>query len=369
MKSAQVVRPKMPELDSLRGIAILLVVFLHGFYWSTGLQGLSGVARMLVNATHFGWVGVNLFFVLSGFLITGILVESRGRQQYYRRFYVRRALRILPAFYAMLLLLALWPEQSHAYLWLSFFYMSNLAPLFGIRMTYGMLWSLAVEEHFYLVWPFAVRRLSNRTLLICAISIFVAVPLLRAWYFSSPELPEGFAYFTWLVADGLAAGAILALFVRRPECSRKHIAWFSGAAICLSMLVVLGEAHYGVLTQRRLPGAIFILTAVHLFFLGVTGLTLLVGTSRWSFLVDRPVLRFFGEISYGLYLIHWLVFASFDAVLKRYGPGFFATLGRTEFIGLRFLCAGGTATMLAFLSRRYFEEPFLRLKNRVGGAA
>jgi len=358
----------MPELDSLRGIAILLVVLLHGFYWSTGLQGLSGVARILVNATHFGWLGVNLFFVLSGFLITGILLESRGSQQYYRRFYVRRALRILPAFYGLLLLLAWWPRQNHAYLWLSFFYMSNLAPLFGIRITYPMLWSLAVEEHFYLAWPLAVRRLSNRALLICAISIFVAVPLLRAWYFS-PELPAGFGYFTWLVADGLSAGAVLALFVRRPDCSRKHIAWLSSGAICLSMLLVFGEAHYGVLTQRRLPGAIFILTAVHLFFLGVTRLTLLAGTSRWSFLVDRPLLRFFGEISYGLYLIHWLVFASFDAALKRYGPGFFATLGRAEFILLRFLCAGGMATLLAFLSRRHFEEPFLRLKNRMGGAA
>jgi peptidoglycan/LPS O-acetylase OafA/YrhL len=157
-----IIRPKMPELDSLRGVAILLVVFYHGFFWSNNLTGLTGAAKLFVNLTRFGWLGVNLFFVLSGFLITGVLVDSRSKEHYYRRFYTRRALRILPAFYATLLLLALIPGQNRAYLLLSFFFLSNLAPLFAAPMTYTMLWSLAVEEHFYLAWPFIVRNLSDR---------------------------------------------------------------------------------------------------------------------------------------------------------------------------------------------------------------
>ncbi len=165
MEAAPIVRPKMPELDTTRGIAILSVLFYHGFFWSNGVTGLQGAARFFVQLTRFGWLGVNLFFVLSGFLITGILIESKQRTDYYKRFYIRRALRILPAFYAVLLVLTLMPSQNGRYLFLSFFYLSNLATLFAIPMTYTMLWSLAVA---------------------------------------------------WFVADGLATGAMLVLFVRIP---------------------------------------------------------------------------------------------------------------------------------------------------------
>ena len=105
-------RSKMPELDSVRGVAILAVVFYHGFFWSNNLAGLSGVARHFVSLTRFGWLGVHLFFVLSGFLITGILEDSKSAPRYFKRFYWRRALRILPAFYGTLLLLYFLPGQA-----------------------------------------------------------------------------------------------------------------------------------------------------------------------------------------------------------------------------------------------------------------
>jgi peptidoglycan/LPS O-acetylase OafA/YrhL len=131
----------MPELDSLRGIAVLMVLFYHGFFWSNGLQGLSGIEKIFVSATSCGWLGVNLFFVLSGFLITGILIDSRLGPHYFRKFYVRRAVRILPAFYALLLLLAFNGFRGHYYLLSSLFYLSNLTPLWGVAMAYPMLWS------------------------------------------------------------------------------------------------------------------------------------------------------------------------------------------------------------------------------------
>src|SRR5690349_3754490 len=96
--SDNVLRRAMPELDGLRGVAVLMVVFYHGFFWSNGGgASTSGVMHLFIRLTQLGWLGVDLFFVLSGFLITGILIESRARPDYYRRFYRRRTLRILPA--------------------------------------------------------------------------------------------------------------------------------------------------------------------------------------------------------------------------------------------------------------------------------
>jgi peptidoglycan/LPS O-acetylase OafA/YrhL len=103
------------------------------------------------------------------------------------------------------------------------------------------------------------------------------------------------------VADGLAVGAILALYVRRPQCSRRDLKKVSAAALGLAVLIALCGAPFGVFSRARLLGASLMLTAAHLFFLALLGFALLLGTSRWSSLVNRPVLRFFGEISYGLY--------------------------------------------------------------------
>lgn len=363
MDSTEIIRPKMPELDSLRGVAILLVVFYHGFFWSNGLTGLSGIAKLFVNLTRIGWLGVNLFFVLSGFLITGILADSKTKKHYYRRFYVRRALRILPAFYALLLVLCFIPSQNKTYLILSFFYLSNLASPLGIPMTYTMLWSLAVEEHFYFVWPASVRLLSGRALMIYAMTIVCAEPFLRAWYFFR-HWPEGSGYLTWLVADGLAMGSILAMAVRLPQFTRKRLALIVVTVIGAAASMVLFGARYGILTQLRLLGASLLLTVAHLFFLGALGLTLLLGTSGWKQLVNVPILKFFGEISYGLYLIHWLFFVGYDAIVNKYWPSAHLAGGSIEHLLLRFICAAGLASISAFLSRRYFEEPFLRLKNR-----
>ena len=363
MDSTEIIRAKMPELDSLRGVAILLVVFYHGFFWSNGLTGLSGFGKLFVNLTRVGWLGVNLFFVLSGFLITGILVDSKTQKHYYRRFYMRRALRILPAFYALLLVLCFIPSQSKTYLLLSFFYLSNLASTLGIPMTYTMLWSLAVEEHFYFVWPASVRHLSGRALMNVAMTIVCAEPFLRAWYFFR-HWPEGSGYLTWLVADGLAMGSILAVAVRLPQFTRRRLTLSVFAVIGAAASMIILGARYGILTQRRFLGASLLLSVAHLFFLGALGLTLLLGTSGWRGLVNVRVLQFFGEISYGLYLIHWLFFTGYDAVVHKYWPSAHPSGGGMAPLLLRFICAAGLASIAAFLSRRYFEGPFLRLKNR-----
>lgn len=102
--ASNLLRSKMPELGTIRGIAVLLVLFFHGFGFRYGLQGLSWLPRLFMMATLPGWAGVNLFFVLSGFLITGILLDTKLKTNYYQRFYARRALRILPLYYSVLAL-------------------------------------------------------------------------------------------------------------------------------------------------------------------------------------------------------------------------------------------------------------------------
>ncbi len=141
----KLLRPFMPELDTLRGIAVLGVLLHHGFYWRYGSSSFAPWVRPFMSATRFGWIGVNLFFVLSGFLITGILLDSKDKPHFYRRFYTRRALRILPAYYALLILLLVFRTSSVAFVGLSFFYLANMTEFFGVPCAYGPLWSLAVE--------------------------------------------------------------------------------------------------------------------------------------------------------------------------------------------------------------------------------
>ncbi|MBS1840389.1 MAG: acyltransferase [Acidobacteria bacterium] len=352
----------MPELDSLRGIAILAVVFYHGFFWSNNLVGLSGLARRFVALTSYGWLGVHLFFVLSGFLITGILEDSKAAPHYFKRFYWRRALRILPAFYATLVVLFFIPGQNKAYLLLSFSYLSNLAPIFHIRDTYPMFWSLAAEEHFYLVWPLLVRFMSRRALLLVASLLFLISPVLRALAFRDP-LPAGFGGFTWLVADGFAGGAILALLVRDPWCSRKKLAVLCASSLAISIAFLPIGARYGVLTHKNLIGAAFLLTAAHLLFTGSLALLLLFGTSKWKSFVNYRLLSFYGDISYGLYLIHWIVFMCYDAIMRFYAPEWAQFVGNIRLLSLRFLMVMAAATLVAWISRKFFEERSLRLKT------
>lgn len=220
--TTNLLRLRMPELDTIRGIAVLLVLFFHGFGFRYGIQGLTAFPKLFVEATLPGWIGVNLFFVLSGFLITGILLDSKLKQNYYRSFYVRRALRILPLYYAVLALLVIltragWVNRraSWAFVGLSFFYLSNVTELFRVPMQYGVLWSLAVEEHFYLLWPTVVRSLTRCRVLLAGALICVLCPFLRAFYFthgysratvihgwSRMDWQLGQCWQLWLVARG-----------------------------------------------------------------------------------------------------------------------------------------------------------------------
>ena len=358
---AALIRPFMPELDTLRGIAVLGVLLLHAFFWQYAGYSFGPLAKAFLRATQPGGYGVNLFFVLSGFLITGILLDSKSRDHYYRRFYTRRALRILPAYYSLLILLLLLRSSSAAFVGLSFVYLANMTHFFGIACDYGPLWSLAVEEHFYILWPAVVRRLTLRCLAWVSASLLILIPALRATSFAMGH-KAGLDWYTWFAADGLAAGSLLAILLRS-AVTRKQVWTLCGALLGSSVIGGIVGAPFGIATRNRLLGAGLQWTTIHIFCAGILLLFLLAGTSSARRYVNLSVLRFFGYLSYGLYLYHMLAFRMYDRICRDYFPQLIPSNGHFKLVLLRFVLAGGGALAIAYLSRRFFEERFLRMKD------
>jgi peptidoglycan/LPS O-acetylase OafA/YrhL len=356
----------MPELDTLRGVAVSLVVLFHAFGFSYGLRGLSGFAKIFVGLTMVGWVGVNLFFVLSGFLITGILLDTKARKDFYKRFYTRRALRILPLYYAVLVLLfvlvragfvarhASWPLLG-----LSAIYLSNVSPFFGVPMQYGVLWSLSVEEHFYLIWPIAIRELSRQKVIACAAIVVAVCVALRILYYLIGWNING---YIWLSADGLAMGSGLAALARTTE-PRKAVRRCSLMAFTCSGTLLLCGARFGIFSAGHFLGLTVRETAIDLFFLGILSGALLIGASRFRRFVNIRPFQFLGAISYGVYLVHMLVFEVVAHFTLRYSPRLLASAGHFMLMVVQFCVAATLTIAVTYLSRWYFEEPFLRMKD------
>ncbi len=361
-------RPHMPELDAIRGLAILGVLFYHGFYWTRDLSLYGFWQRIFLKTMSVGQYGVNLFFILSGFLITGILLNTRDRKDYYKRFYVRRALRILPAYYLTLVILVVFGITSKGFLWMSLLYSSNLSLLFGITMSYGVLWSLAVEEHFYLLWPAAVRKISPGGLKALAATLMVLSPALR---FSCAMLPakysgieQGCMYYTWDSADGLALGAAMALVIRDMNNDRRKLLRLSYLLIAIGFLIAVAGFPFGILTRMNPVGAAFQWVPWHFGLAGLLGIFVVAGSGRWKRIVAPRILTFVGAISYGLYLYHLFFWIAYQWVAKHTGFEQRWNLDVWQRTWIPFTINITAAIVFSYLSRWYFEEPFLRLKDR-----
>lgn len=336
----------MYELNTIRGLACLAVLFFHGLWWYIP-ESATGVASWLRTATEGGYRGVSLFFILSGLLITNILLNSRARGDYFATFYRRRALRILPAYYMILGLLALY-GVSHGFLALSLVYMSNMAPLLGVPMSYGPLWSLAVEEQFYLLWPLFVRRLSTPTLAVLAVGVILNNELLSLQLHTNSPLAT---MPIWYAAHGLAMGALLAIFLRSRFASRKRV------LITAAVLTA-----FGIMTLAASPNSrpALAMTAAgfgwDLIFSASLLIALLIGSSDAESLLKPRILQFFGDISYGLYLIHVLVFMVYRRI--------FAPSAALSSILLQFVICSAVSIGLAAWSRFTIEQWFLNRKDK-----
>ena len=355
----------MPSLDSIRGIAVLMVVLFHGFAsfgWQTAYGGFWG--NLLASLVNCGQYGVDVFFVLSGFLITGLLLKARDKTHYYKNFYIRRVLRIVPVYIFLLVILKLWHIVDFRFVLASVLFLANFSRLFGAPLNeYGSLWSLAVEEHFYLLWPACVRNFRERTLFYLLTVTIIVEPLLRLVAIHVSEHID-IHYKTPFVLDFIAYGAMLSLLIQTQRVHLKNVvrigSILSVAAVLLGASVLwISAFHHNktVLALADLP-----------FTWGTCGFILL-GLYRDHLRFERTgqtrstgILAFYGYISYGLYLINVLVYDRMKLLVSHHvKPEAFRSL---LFFSSAILVCIAISTALAYLSRRYFEAPILGLKGR-----
>ncbi len=363
--STSLILRHMPSLDSIRGAAILLVLMFHGFgsyAWTPMLGPFWGSLAARVVAS--GRFGVNVFFVLSGFLITTLLFKARERPDFYKDFYLRRVLRILPVYLLVLAIVWSCGIISTRFLIAALLFLANFSMLFGAPMSqFGALWSLAVEEHFYLIWPTCVRRLSERTLLGILAAVIVVEPILRLLAIHLLNHID-IHYKTPFVVDYIAYGALLSLAIRQGRLHTGNAARAGGAILAISgaliLLVIFEEAFHPGKTVEALADLPFTWAGCGVLLLGLhRDHTRLLKTGRTD---SRGILPFYGYISYGIYLINVFVFASLGEALMRYiGP---QRLGNLAVWSAQAVTCIGVSTAIAFLSRRYFEGPILALKNK-----
>jgi peptidoglycan/LPS O-acetylase OafA/YrhL len=351
-------RGNIPGLDELRGLAILMVLVCHA---TPAYADYHGLWRAVFYIASFGCTGVHLFYVLSGFLISGILIESRHKLSYFRHFYIRRALRILPAYLLILAVLAGAGIVSLRFTLACLLYVANMAGIVGARTSeFGVFWSLAVEEQFYLLWPVVIRRMRLASIARLAVAVCMATPLLR--YFAAAHSLDAY-YKLWDNADYLAYGGLIAAFVRMSVLHRDNV-----GTVCRRLLLIgsaaaalLGKIHsseFGSSPGDAIWSAIGRLPFIALF-LGLL-LRALARNRRGEVRVFRP-LSFLGWISYGLYLVHQLVFLVFDRVAR--GRVSMDAQASPVYLVLRCVVVLAASVAIAYLSRRYFEEPFLRRKD------
>ncbi len=349
----------MPGVDLLRGTAILTVIFFHGFFYSVPFfPGHSWFAEHLFNLTAFGWTGVNLFFTLSGFLITGNLIDSDVKPNFYSRFYIRRALRILPAYFLVLIVLGVTRTTSVGYIAVCALFLANWPRLLlhGSFAIYPVLWSLAVEEQFYAVWPWLYRQLRKKGLLILCLAMILFSPILRGITVGMSKA-DIFSK-TFMIGDNLAVGAAIAIVCRSKRVSLRTFVNIGAAAVCIPGLILLILSHMGSTIKGDAVGASLGYSMLE-FFTGGLLILMLYAYRKKPIQKGLGFLLFFSEISYGLYLIHMLCEIFYDRI---FGDGYLTHAGD---LLLRFCVANGVAILLATLSKRYFENPIMLWKERI----
>ncbi|MDP9170045.1 MAG: acyltransferase [Acidobacteriota bacterium] len=350
---------RIPELDGLRGIAVLMVLLYHLFAYSMFDGHWTGLPSLAVSITKDGWRGVDLFFVLSGFLITGILLDSRSDPHYFRNFYARRALRILPLYYVVIFIILLAYPHAGSYFWLNFFFLSNLAPLLHIPMLNGALWSLSVEEHYYLIWPMVVRHLRRRSVAYIAVAICALEPVIRA--LSLPYVGSANIYIlSCFRLDGLASGALIACFVRSAWYTPRNVNLCAAALALFAVALRISGAPYGILAHNTRFGAALEFVPLNLFFAAALLYSVANSGSAPTAILRNRFLKFAADLSYCLYLIHFLVINAYDNVFQRLGWPRAATFPA---IATRAAIVLVLCFLLAALSRKFLEAPALRLKR------
>lgn len=361
MRSNYPVRSYFPALDGLRGIAILAVILYHNFDFTSYFR--------------FGWVGVDLFFVLSGFLITDILLKTKEDKNFLRNFYVRRVLRIFPLYYMILLLYFIFIPflnqlnvqynyyyNNQSMLWL---HLQNWLYIFNQKPDNSMLlnhfWSLSVEEQFYLLWPFAILAVkTNQRLIRFVLAVLSACVLLRflSWsYFGNGYTNFHFQSMTRI--DGLCIGSLIAIW------RSGDIKTYKAKIFRLSFILLSVHAFLFLLSKtflKGIPNFPFLgYTSIAVIF-GITVVYAIENKNSWiKIFLENRILKGLGKISYGLYVYHWPIMA----LLKLYLLNKIISLGWTPYYSHVFISLAATtiAIVVSKLSYEYFEKRILALKD------
>jgi len=358
----------------VRGLAILMVMAIH-FVGDATAQ--TFVQTVVVKAASYGLLGVDLFFVLSGFLITGLLLDAKNGPHYFRNFYARRTLRIFPLYYGVLVVLFLLlplvvaplpplleqAREHQGWLWTytTNFYVAYTSSWSSLTYVTHF-WSLAIEEHFYLFWPLVVFALRRETLERVCVGVIAAGLALRIGLALADVSELSISVLTPCRIDTLCVGALLATVARRENglqmllgrCGRVALV-LAAALLVLSTYCALAKTGLPVLHQIRN-------TLYALFFGAVTLLGLRPGTELVSRAFRSRALRFFGKYSYGLYVYHGLLAWYFYEVAAEQRLD--ALIGNHWLaIGVKAAIGVSLSLVVAVLSYELFEKRFLSLKR------
>ena len=356
-------RGHIPALDGIRGLAILLVTI----YRFAGTHD-GGTPRWLLPVLEFGTHGVDLFFVLSGFLITGILFDAKGETRYFRNFYARRTLRIFPLYYGTLALVLIGlPLLGLSASWLNATGDLNSLWWYGsnIRMTqtglwnFGGLnhfWSLCVEEHFYLVWPLVIFACSRTTAMRVCIAAFLASAGGRVLWMLGGGNSAAAEVFTLFRLDALCAGAWIALAARGPNGLTNMVVWARGVLVATGLVLLPLIALR--LQLKTIPTSIYACFFAAFIVLAVAS----AKEGRLSFLGRSKTLLWLGKYSYGMYVYQNLLlvglagFFTAGTLAQLTGS---AALGRIGFILIMSLLTAG----IAWVSWHTYEKRWLAWKH------
>lgn len=352
------------ELDGFRAIAVWMVILDHMVDgWKLPAEAFTWIPRLVWQLIAHGWLGVDLFFILSGFLITGILLQARGKPNYFRNFYGRRALRILPLYLSCIAVMYLCYGGS--YFLLSLLFVANFAPAFGIATPHGpgVFWSLAIEEHFYLVWPLAVRLCTRNALLVGAILIIVISPMLRWWAMNTGLQFVGVYQFSFYRFDGLALGACLAIWARSDYFTRKG-AWILAAGMMsiISVVTIL-TVPYGVFGTQSPMGVALRSTQAQFMFASTVALALTYRGTIFTSPLRWKISLVTAQLSYCLYLIHLSVGDGYYWTLKHFNINQLEVFSPAGAFLARSAAIILVSFALAALSQKYLEAPFMKLRK------
>jgi peptidoglycan/LPS O-acetylase OafA/YrhL len=367
---------RIPALDGLRGVAILLVLLRHAVFGVSSVQGIESHSRLtflFLAAGQLTWSGVDLFFVLSGFLIGGILLDARSSRRYFQTFYIRRAYRILPLYFVVIglsllphVLVQFFPARAARMSALPLPWWSYLTFTQNFWMAHrgtfgpsgiGITWSLAIEEQFYLTIPFLIRKVRLRNLGVVLLMIIVCAPWLRVLLHSSMAYP-GLASYVLMPtrADALCLGVLAALLVRTPALwnwlrMNTYVVWSLAGLLFVGTCYMTWES-YDALSFPMTTWGFSWLAA---FYTCILLISILPGNGIVTRILQNKTLMQLGTIAYCSYLIHVAMMNAIRHPLKVQFPH--APVAAWLTGGL----LGMALTLtIASLSYRYFERPLLR---------